>query len=58
MRLLWTLQNIPELTEAIKAEKNNVLFGTLESWLLYKFSGAKKLHISTTSNVAATGKND
>jgi len=55
MRLLWTIQNIPELTEALKTEKENVMFGTLECWLLFKLSGDKKLHLSTYSNAAATG---
>lgn len=55
MRLLWTIQNIPELTEALKTEKENIMFGTLECWLLFKLSGDKKLHLSTYSNAAATG---
>ena len=55
MRLLWTLQNIPELVEALKNDKNSVMFGTLECWLLYKLSGDKKTHMSTSSNAAATG---
>ena len=58
MRLLWTLQNIPELVAAVKAEKNDVMFGTLDTWLLYKLSGNKKLHLTNTSNVAATGLYD
>ena len=56
MRLLWTIQNIPELTEALKTEKDNVMFGTIDCWLLFKLSGEKKLHLSTYSNAAATGK--
>ena len=56
MRLLWTLQNIPELVAAVKAEKNDVMFGTIDTWLLYRFSGDKKLHFSNISNVAASGK--
>jgi len=55
MRLLWTIQNIPELTEALKNEKDNVMFGTIDCWLLFKLSGEKKLHLSTYSNAAATG---
>ena len=50
-----SVQNIPELTEALKTEKENVMFGTLECWLLFKLSGDKKLHFSTYSNAAATG---
>ena len=44
-----------EMTEALKTEKENVMFGTLECWLLFKLSGDKKLHFSTYSNAAATG---
>ena len=55
MRLLWTLQNVPELMAAIKAGKNDVMFGTIDTWLLYKLSGDAKLHFSNISNVAATG---
>ena len=58
MRLLWTLQNVPELVSAVKAEKNDVMFGTLDTWLLYKLSGNRKLHLTNASNVAATGLYD
>ena len=53
MRLLWTIQNIPELKKAI--HENDVMFGTLDSWILYKFSN---LHVSNISNSAATGLYD
>ena len=57
MRLLWTLQNIPELVEAFKnGSKHDILFGTLDTWLLYKLSGDKKIHITNISNAAGTGK--
>ena len=55
MRLLWAIQNIPELTEALKTERENVMFGTLDCWLLFKLSGDKKLHLCPYSNAAATG---
>jgi hypothetical protein len=57
IRLLWTLLNIRELTEALKSpdEKDDILFGTLDSWLIFKLSGEKKLHVSSISNSAATG---
>jgi len=60
MRLLWCLQNIPELIAVMKnpETRKEVKFGTVESWLLYKLSGDKKLHVSTTSNAAATGDNN
>ena len=55
MRLLWTLQNVPELMAAVKAGKNDVMFGTIDTWLLYKLSGDRKLHFSNISNIAASG---
>jgi glycerol kinase len=34
--------------------KDDVLFGTVDTWLLHKFS-AGKLHLTDISNAAATG---
>ena len=53
MRLLWTLQNIPEVRQALKA--NDVMYGTLDSWIIYKFS---RVHVCSISNAAATGLYD
>ena len=50
MRLLWTLIYNPEVKEALK--NNDVMYGTLDSWIIYKFS---KLHVTNISNSAATG---
>lgn len=55
MRLLWVLQNVPELMNAVKHDKTDVLYGTLDSWLLFKFSGDKQVHLTNISNAAATG---
>ena len=52
-RLLWALQNIPALKEAVK--KNNAMFGTLDTWLLYKLSRGKNF-MTDIANAAATGK--
>ena len=53
LRLLWTLQNVPELQNALKID--DVMYGTLDSWLLYKLSGEERLHMTNVSNAAATG---
>ena len=37
MRLLWVLDNVPGLREA--AERNELMFGCVDSWLLYKLTG-------------------
>ncbi|KAJ3665404.1 hypothetical protein Zmor_000900 [Zophobas morio] len=51
-RLLWVLQNIPELKAAVS--QKTVMFGTIDTWLLYKFSKGN-LHVTDISNAAATG---
>ncbi|KAK9310819.1 hypothetical protein QLX08_000104 [Tetragonisca angustula] len=50
LRLLWALQNVPGLQD--EAKKGNALFGCIDSWLLYKFTGR---HVTDVSNAAATG---
>lgn len=58
MRLLWVMQNNNEFQKAIN--NKTALFGTLESWLLYRFrqgnDRTKQVeHISDISNATATG---
>ena len=51
-RLSWILRNHPDV---IKAEKeNDLLFGTLDSWLVYKLNGGHK-HVTEPSNSISTG---
>ena len=52
-QLIDLSKNISELIQALK--ENDVMFGTLDSWLIYKFT---KLHLSNISNSAATGIRD
>ena len=49
-QLIDYLKIFLELIQALK--ENDVMFGTLDSWLIYKFT---KLHLSNISNSAATG---
>ncbi|KAK9891060.1 hypothetical protein WA026_013386 [Henosepilachna vigintioctopunctata] len=51
-RLLWVLDNIPEIREEIK--KHNVMFGTLETWLLYRLTN-HKTYVTDISSASATG---
>ena len=37
MRLLWMLDNVPGLRAA--ADRNEVMFGCVDSWLLFKLTG-------------------
>lgn len=50
MRLLWVLDNVPKLRQAVEA--GEVMFGCVDSWLIYKLTGK---HITEVSNIAATG---
>ncbi|XP_045502007.1 putative glycerol kinase 5 [Colias croceus] len=52
LRLYWALHNILELKTAV--EKNDAMFGTLDTWLLYKMTD-RKLHMSDVSSASATG---
>ncbi|XP_047518640.1 putative glycerol kinase 5 [Pieris napi] len=52
LRLYWALLNVPELKIAI--EKNDAMFGTLDTWLLYKMTD-KKIHMTDVSSASATG---
>lgn len=49
-RLVWALQNVPGLKEA--ANKGEVLFGCIDSFLIYKLTG---LHLTDVSSIAASG---
>lgn len=58
LRLLWVIQNNVQLQKAM--EKKTALFGTLESWLLYRMrQGTDRTkqveHISDITNATATG---
>ncbi|MGL1891358.1 MAG: FGGY family carbohydrate kinase [Spirochaetaceae bacterium] len=50
-KLKWVLDNNPNIKE--KCKKNEVMFGTIDSWLVYRLSG-KKDHITDYTNAAAT----
>ncbi|XP_075216468.1 glycerol kinase 5 [Lycorma delicatula] len=52
LRLLWVIQHIPEVKNAL--DKGELMFGTVDSWLLYKLSGGK-LHLIEVSCASATG---
>ncbi len=54
MRLLWALQNIPELRDAVQSQVDRVMFGTLETWLLYRFSRGKT-YMCEIACTSATG---
>ncbi|XP_046543168.1 putative glycerol kinase 5 [Haliotis rubra] len=55
MRLLWALDNIPELRK--RAFEDQVMFGCIDTWLLYCLTG-KKVHATDYSNASCTGLYD
>ncbi|PLX06886.1 MAG: glycerol kinase [Marinilabiliales bacterium] len=50
-KVLWLLDNIKGLRE--KAEKGQILFGTVDTWLIWNLSGGR-LHITDYSNASRT----
>lgn len=55
LRLSWVLENIPGLREAEK--RGEVMFGTLDTYVIYRLSGGKT-HITDVSSASATGMFD
>ena len=50
-KLRWILENVPEARE--KAEAGQLLFGTIETWLIWKLTGGK-VHVTDYSNASRT----
>ena len=50
-KIKWILDNVPGAKE--KAEKGELLFGTVDTWLIWKLSGGK-LHITDYTNASRT----
>lgn len=50
-KIRWMLENIPGARE--KAEAGQLLFGTVETWLIWKLTGGKA-HVTDYSNAART----
>lgn len=50
-KVKWILDHVPGARE--KAEKGELLFGTIDTWLVWKFSGGKT-HITDYSNASRT----
>ncbi|XP_069674370.1 glycerol kinase 5 isoform X2 [Periplaneta americana] len=52
LRLVWALQNVKTLIDA--AANHEAMFGTVDTWILYKLTGGR-LHVTDVSNASATG---
>jgi glycerol kinase len=50
-KLSWLLENVPGLRG--RAERGEVCFGTVDSWLVYRLSGGRS-HVSDISNASRT----
>ena len=50
-KVRWILENTPGAKE--KAEKGELLFGTVETWLIWKLTGGK-VHVTDYSNASRT----
>lgn len=50
-KMKWLLDNIPEVKEL--AEKDDLCFGTIDSWLLWNLTGGK-VHATDVSNASRT----
>lgn len=50
-KLRWILENVPGVRE--RAEKGELLFGTVETWLIWKLTGGK-VHVTDYSNASRT----
>ncbi len=50
-KIRWILENVPGVRE--RAEKGELFFGNVDTWLIYKLSGGK-LHVTDYSNASRT----
>lgn len=50
-KIQWLLQNVPEALK--KAEKGDILFGTIDTWLIWKLTNGKT-HVTDYSNASRT----
>ena len=50
-KIRWILENVPGVRE--RAEKGELFFGNVDTWLIYKLSGGK-VHVTDYSNASRT----
>lgn len=50
-KIVWILENVPGVRE--KAEKGDLMFGNMDSWLVWKLTGGEQ-HITDASNASRT----
>ncbi|RKF63620.1 Glycerol kinase [Erysiphe neolycopersici] len=54
VKLLWLIRNVEAVTTAYK--QDNLSFGTVDSWLIFKLNGGKKagIHVTDSTNASRT----
>lgn len=56
LKIRWMLENVPAVKEA--SDKGTLLVGTIDSWLIYKFTSVSKdqspVHVTDASNASRT----
>ncbi|MFZ5974796.1 MAG: FGGY family carbohydrate kinase [Bacillota bacterium] len=55
LMLNWMIENVPEIKDAI--EKGTALFGTIDTWLIWKLTGGA-VHATSYSNASVMGSYD
>ncbi len=50
-KIMWILENVPGVRE--RAERGDILFGTIDSWLMWKLSGGR-CHVTDYTNASRT----
>lgn len=53
-KLIWLMENVPKVSEAIKEER--CMFGTIDSWLIWNLTGGINggIHITDVTNASRT----
>lgn len=51
-KITWILDNVPGARE--KAEAGDLLFGTVESWLIWKLTSGERKHVTDATNASRT----
>ncbi len=51
-KIAWILDNVPGVRE--RAESDDLLFGTVDSWLIWKLTSGHNVHVTDPSNASRT----
>jgi glycerol kinase len=51
-KIRWLLDNVPGLRE--RADRGEIAFGTVDSWLIYNLTGKERVHVTDYTNASRT----